>query len=456
MSDAITKALADCERSYVAAKASVGDAATAMLSQGPAGIMSGAGDFGKASEQLRHFTGWPFVAIRAIASRIAGQPIRCGYPKKARRLKSDDPTVEPLDSHPLLDLLADPNELMVAWSLIYSSVASLELTGKSLWWLPQKAKIYPIPSSWIEGMEGSTEITSFKVRPPTSGESFNIPAAEACYFHYPNPSDPHGSWSPLQACGGAVDSDEAIVESQISMFRRGIHPSHAIIVGKEPHPDMPGGIRPRLTAPQQRQIVSAVLKRYAGIGRSEPLILDGLIEDIKKLSNSPEEMDWRDSSRIVKARILQSFGVNPIIVGEVEGSNPASASAADKHFCDTCINPKLVLMSECLTGWLGPMFGGGLKIWIEPCVADDADLKIQWATLLVGAGALSAAELRRLSPFSLPESDSFKGLLVGGENLGTTNLIGRGVSNMVRGELAGFFADGVVERLSAGNGHGNI
>jgi len=114
---------------------------------------------------------------------------------------------------------------MVAWSLIYSTVASMELTGRSLWWLPKREKVYPIPTSWIVGMEGSTEITSFSVRPPTSGEAFPIPADECCFFSYPHPGDAHSAWSALQACGAAVDADENMTASQIAMFRQGIHPS---------------------------------------------------------------------------------------------------------------------------------------------------------------------------------------------------------------------------------------
>jgi len=455
MSDALSKAFADAERSYLASKASVADLTGALLSQGPGGIPLQRSDLSRATEQIKHFKGWPFVAIRAIASRIAGQPIRRGYPKKPKRLKADEPTGEALDSHPLLDLLNGPNDLMVAWSLIYVTVASMELTGRQLWWLPKREKIYPIPTSWILSLEGSTEITGFTVRPRLLGEQFSIPAEECCYFCYPDSSDPHGAWSPLQAAAGAVDSDEAMLDSQVSMFLRGIHPPHAIIVGKEPIDGIPGGLRPRLTSVQQRQIISAILKRYEGIGRNEPIILDGLVEDIRKISNSPEEMDWRDSSRITKARILQTFGVTPIIVGEVEGANRAPAAAADRHFCDTCINPKLVLMSQCMTEWLGPMFGDGLWVWIEPAQADDADLRLQRATLLVQGGAISAPELRRLSPFNLPENPALANTLVGGENLNTGNLISRGIGNMVRGEVAGMFADGLLDRigLTGGNGH---
>ena len=398
--NALGKAMVDADRSYMAAKASVADATSQLLARGPSGLPLQQTDLSRASEQLKHFSGWVYAAVRPIAQRIAGQPIHVGRVKVARRpeirlpsgfVVKGDAAVEPLDSHPILDLLADPNDLMVAWSLIYTTVASLELTGRQLWWLPGKNQILPIPTSWIVGYEGSTAYTAFKVRPPSTGEPFSIPSDECCYFAYPNPADPHGATSPLQAVGGAVDADEAMTTSQQSMFARGIHPSHAILLGKVPVDGVPGGLRPRLTPAQERQLIGAVKKRYEGVSRhGEPIILDGVIEDVKRLSNTVAEMDYLQSGKATKSRIMQGFGVNPIVAGEIEGANRASSTVAEKHFIDTCVNPKIELISQVLTEWLSPMFGGGLKVWIEPCQVEDAEMKLKWATMLLQAQAVTA------------------------------------------------------------------
>ena len=409
MSNAISQALADSSRSYFAAKQSVGQVTSDLLAHSPSGLPVHRTDLSQAQEQLRHFSGWVYSSIRPIAQRIAGQPIHVGRVKSPRRLASKSAgSVEPLDTHPILDLLANPNDLMVAWSLLFTTVASLELSGRQLWWLPKQEQILPIPTSWILGFEGTTAFNSFKVRPPNTAEAVNLPAKECVYFSYPDPSDPHGATSPLQAVGGAVDSDEAITTSQISMFRKGIHPSHAIIVGKTPHPDIPAGIRPRLTGPQERQVIGAIRKRYAGTHRhGEPLILDGLIEDVKKLSNTPAEMDWLNSGKMTKARIAQAFGVNPIIMGEIESANRASSTVADQHFIEYTVNPKIELLSQCLTEYLSPQFGGGLVVWIEPCVANDSEMQHKWALLLAKHSAVTGNELRSLSPFDLPENNEF-------------------------------------------------
>ena len=111
-------------------------------------------------------------------------------------------------------------------------------------------------------------------------------------------------------------------------------------------------------------------------------------------------MNWLESGQITKERILQGFGVSEAILGSKE-MNRASAIAADKHFIDFTINPKIELLSQTLTEWLSPMFGGDLVIWIEPCVANDADMQLKWATALARHSAITGDELRSLSPFNL-------------------------------------------------------
>jgi len=402
--DTLARAFADVDRSHLLAKATVSRVASdAVLSAGPGGPLTQRTDFSKAAEQLLHFSGWVYSSVRPIAQRIAGQPIHVGRVRRSsRRLASKGwrDNIEPVDTHPILDLLADPSELSVAWSLIYTTVASLELTGRQLWWCPveqDRRRVYPIPTPWIVGFSGTTRYETFLIRPPHHvGDPIPLPADSVVYFAYPHPGDPHGAVSPLQAAGAAVDADESITTSQRAMFARGILPSHAVIVGKQQLPDMPAQ-RPELNARQREQLIRSIRTMYAGAYRhGDPLILDAMIEDVKRLSNAPAEMDWMDSSKLTKARITQGFGVNPIIMGEIEGANRASATAADQHFVEFTVNPKIELMSQCLTEWLGPMFAapGELAVWIEPAVANDAEMELRRYQVAGQFGAVTVNELR--------------------------------------------------------------
>lgn len=395
MTDALKRASAASSRSYLAAKASVGQAVESMLANAGGSGLIHRPDLMQSAEQIRSNRGWVRAAIRPISQRIAGQPIRVGTAKAGSRTGTKAAAdVKPLDSHPLLDLLADPNDLGTAWGLIDVTVQLLELTGRCLWWLPQRKQILPIPTTWLVGFEGTTKITAFKVRPPHSAEPWMIPADECAYFHYPHPGDPHGAFCPLMAVASAVNADEEMDRSQAAMFRQRINPVHAIIVGR----DVESKRRPRLTGAQQRQIITAIKKRYGGaVNHHDPLILDGLIEDVKRLSNTPAEMDWLDSGKVTKEKILLGFGVNEIIIGSKE-ANRASAASADKHFCQYTVNPKIELLSQCLTEWLAPMFGGDIVVWIEPCVSNDSDTVLKSLNVAAKYSVITGDELRALLP----------------------------------------------------------
>ena len=132
--DALTKALNDVERMRMnfATKAASSPSVTNVVASGQAlGMVRPS--VGTATEQLSHFKGWVWAAVRLIATRIAGQSIyvarEAKRPKPGKHLGE---ALQPLDSHSLLDALADPSELHTEWSLKFVTVASLELTVREM------------------------------------------------------------------------------------------------------------------------------------------------------------------------------------------------------------------------------------------------------------------------------------------------------------------------------------
>jgi HK97 family phage portal protein len=308
--------------------------------------------------------------------------------------------VEALTTHPLLSALADPNPIQVPWSLMFSTVASLELCGVGYWWLTEgdggKLEIWPLPVSWTLPKRGGASFENYEVRPPGQVEPTILPAEDVVRFAYPSPSDPFGSVSPLKACAAAVNADETIQSAQARAFSQGLWPGLGVRLARNPGVNGQQGNRPVLNEFQRAQILHAVKQAYQGINRNgEPVILDGLIEEVFKLTNSPHEMDFLDSSNLTKKRIFQAFGTNPLIAGEIEGTNRAQAVVAERLFLSGTVNPKIELLSQCLTGWMSWRYRDpALVVWVEPAVADDEESdRADWQ-LLVKAGCVTRNEVR--------------------------------------------------------------
>jgi phage portal protein BeeE len=382
----------------------------------PDGLSAGQSGFRGAREQYLHNTGWVYSAVRLVAQRVAAQPIRAARKAPGKRpgsmrlkamqeslpmqYKSMADGLEPLDQHILLDTLADPSDLATSWSLVFSVVASLEITGRALLWATSekgKRLILHLPTSWATKV--SVNGGPWTIHPAGRTTPIDIPAAEVVHFFYPDPSDPHGALSPLQQLARAVTADEAIEDSQLSAHRQGIRPGVIIKAGRLKNANTGGeGMRPHLTPDQRNQLITAIRNGYQGTHRrGEPLIVDGLIEDVIPFDRTIQEMDFLGSSKLTKERILQGFGVNPILLGAIEGANRASAVAADEIFVANKIGPITEQLSLAMTEWLGPLFAAKnekLVVWIERAKAHDEDLTFRYRQLLALRGKVTGNEAR--------------------------------------------------------------
>jgi HK97 family phage portal protein len=364
------------------------------------------------TEIARHNRGWVYAAVRVVSQRIAGQPIRVGRKTsrgdvKGTKAASVSPpwirpgTVQELDDHPVLDVLHDPNHYLTAWGLIYLAVASLELTGCAfIWWDDQpdgSTVAWFLPSSWVyDDPEAIMPFTQWKIRPAASGEEFTLTDAELIRISLPDPSNPLYPLGPLQAAGAAVLTDEHIQTAQLQAFKNGMLPGVMVRVGKPAEFNGIGGERPTLTKEQRENLMAALKRQYSGSNAAgEPLILDGIIEGIEKLSMTPAEMDFSASGDITKDRIVESIGVNPIVMGHVEGANRASATVADEHLCFSSCGPLCVLIGQHLTRWLSNRYADeALVVWIDPPRPRDPDGRRADLDQLGRYGAITVNELR--------------------------------------------------------------
>lgn len=369
------------------------------------------------------FKSWVYVAVNAIAKRLGGQPWCAGEvedsspnPERHRpaarksalpqRLKSVADDVELLSDHPSLDLLRRPNALQGKFEFLYMSAVSMLITGECYWvggmvrggrGEEDRVEIYAIPTTWVTPRHEGGLFTGYDLQ--LGDEKLeNVSPESVARTYFPHPTELRSAYSPLQAILEAVRVDSHILRSQQQSFERGIFPNVVVSVGRERGPD--GKLldrRPVLTGDQRRQIVSAIREVYnESLNPGEPAIVDGLIESITKLSNSPAEMSWMQSGQEVKARVLQTYGVNPIMVGEIAGANRANAVVAESQFLSSAVNPLADAFSETATRWMGPWWDRPerLELWIAPGEPIDDELELsQWSTAL-SANAVSRDEYR--------------------------------------------------------------
>lgn len=401
----------------------------------PAGmdIFSNWKDQGANRERYGLFRGWLYAAINALASEGAGQPAVVAKLKGSRqkpkeqkslvrskmtvaaRTKSADKEFEIIVDHQLLDILERPNPIQTRWTFTYSFIANLCLTGWSYivggenedgeW------EFYSIPTTWVRPDHEEGPFSRFKINDPANpaaGEGEWLTRENVAFAMLPNPMDPRIAMAPAQSQIDAIRIDDYIQASQAVFFENGIFPGAIVTIGKDPHPDVPGGIRPRLTATQRRQVTGAIRKVMGGVANyGNPAIVDGMIESIERLSMTSNEMGWEKSEDKVRTRILSAFGVHPYILGEPVGvGGYAQVVNIEKRFYKR-VNTFLDMLGAVVTEFVADVVeedAEDLFVWWEQC--ESVDPSLRWSNLNAarGRGDVSRNEIR--TELGLPPDES--------------------------------------------------
>ncbi len=392
-----------------------------------------------AGHHYAEFRQWVYVAVHQIAKRVSNQPVNLGLPDgspETRRAmhpigaKVVSPTREHADymravkdatasvrgrdvvrvlDHPILDLFECPNPVQGRTEFLYSTVASMLLTGVGYWLLgfneeEAKPELWAVPSTWLTPVHDGKLFSGYILRTSAHAKPEPLPPEAVVRNYMPDPSDLSSQVPPPWTQQHAIDVDHKIQQSQNRAFDNGAFPQLGIRVGRKGGKDTP---RRKLTDHQREELFYVVRQHCSGAANvGSPIILDNMIEDIFPINRAPREMDWEASGEIVKRRILQTYGLNPIAAGEITGSNRAQAAEAETSVC-RCVNPLLSQFSTNATIRVARLMEGGENalVWLEPCQPRDEELEIRRWDVAGKLGAVDDDEIRQALVGLPPRSD---------------------------------------------------
>jgi hypothetical protein len=378
----------------------------------------------KALRQYQAFKNTVSTALRPIIVRFASQPIRVGVTTSKKEIEGNrslsgliskffsvdgekevkefapkwikanvGSSVTPLESHPVLDLLASPNEFMTTNGLLQCTAASYCLTGRACWWFDSSGdpreetglntRIWYIPVHWIRPSgTSSNPFAKFKIQMPSSGE-IEVDGTDIFYSMIPHPEDPSRAWSAVQGQAASIDTDEQILMAQYTSMKNVIRPSLIITAGRVN--GMPGGGQgPRVSLNRESRmaLTEAIKGHYQGVMRyNEPLILDAMIEDVKPLISGPMELDLLNSSEVTQSRIFEGVGVSPVVAGYSDNANRAGSVVAHEIFYELVLNPLINLFGQSLAAMAKRRYGtyavdgkkSSITLWMDEAKPRDAE-----------------------------------------------------------------------------------
>ncbi len=415
-------------KAAIGAGLSPGFAATGLIGQNYTGGAAQPGmrpGLASIAELLRHDMGEWHANVRVISQRAASQPIRLGYKVKGKpgetspkavskerlpqSLKNHHRNIEQIEQHPFLDMMENPNPVWTGWMLKEVTFRALMTGGHCHWWIKlseedeDRLEAWYVPANWMEPLhENGVLFNRWRLTPDGSGlsDAIYLPREQVFHCFLPDIRNPLGAHSELASASRPVVASESCWDAQRLSYRNGLFPGMAFTIGR--HPDIATGRpgeRPYLSATQRQQLVALLKQQYRGImAMDEPIVLDALVQDVKKITNSPREMDFMRTGGYLASAVARMAGVSPYSNGTTEPGSRAASSEADKHLLKNTVNPKLDLFSGCLTKYVGPLFtvkgGPELLAWMEPAVPVDPDYVLDEDSLLSKIGGMTVDQVR--------------------------------------------------------------
>ncbi len=282
----------------------------------------------------RHYSGWVYAAVRAIAQGCAAADVDFTY------RRDEVKTVAP--QHPLAVLFERVNPFHTYRELIELTLTDLELSGNAFWVIAYTAvghvpaELWPVPPRMMRIVPGRDHyVHSYQIH--REGRKYNLAAHDVIHFKYPAPDDAYWGASPLAAAMEAVFADEAVALAQRRSFQNA--PVPGVILNSEME----------LSQVQIDRMKTQYANVNAGVDNAGKMLVAPKGIDLKPFTTTPKEMDFVESSRATRDRILGVFGVPPAVLGLVTDMSTDSAGAAQEAFIRATLTPKLKLLAQRIT-----------------------------------------------------------------------------------------------------------
>jgi hypothetical protein len=284
--------------------------------------------------------------------------------------------LEPLPSHPVLDVLQAGNAGMTGLAVRKLMQLYMDLAGESFM-LKERGPgrrvvgLWPIPPSWVVNsptQQARTYRISYR------GYQRTVPTEDLLALTDPSPVNPYGRGSGIVgALGQELDTSEYVVKHLLSWFFNRARPD-LLVTGPL------GG--PENVARFEQAWVNKNMGPMRGF---KPMFLDTDGGE-GKVAVHEFDQDFRSQQvqqiyALLRDAVRQSFGMPPEIMGDVSNSNRSTIDAADVIYSRYVLVPRLERLRDGLQKWLVDEWADeGLILNYHNPVPEDKEFKLRAMT----------------------------------------------------------------------------
>ena len=281
---------------------------------------------------------WVYACIRRIAMSVMSANLRLYQTNTEGEWKE-------IDSHPILDLLHEPNPFLSKNEFFFLLAQFIELTGESNWWKIRDefgrfvglSPLNPLkmelklennwPSHWIYRTTDEKGVL----------RQIRLEMRDVMQVKLPNPRRPFRGLSPISAAAPSIDSYFYSATWSRRFFKNSAVPSAAIVSEKP------------LSQTQYERLRAEIDTKYRGMSNAHKVLLLENNVKFQPITMSMKDMQLLELKKFNREEIAAIFGVPLAKLGIVEDVNRASAEQLDITYSKETITPLLRMIEETLT-----------------------------------------------------------------------------------------------------------
>jgi HK97 family phage portal protein len=322
--------------------------------------------------------------------------------RKATRYRLDD-AVE-VEQHPIIDLMQQANPWTDGYGLMEGTYADLQLFGDAYWFRSQPDAGEAVPSELWRMMpsritpvaDRETFVRGFTYRVPSGGTQEFGPQ-EVVWFRRYNPGNPYRGICELDAWRSYARAAGHIAEFNSWLFERHGTPDHLVTTPKPVSESDKRAFRSRW-----RNLFGKLYRRKETVA-----FLSGAEVKIERLGQTSRELEFSESSRLVRDFLCAGFGVPKALVTPEDANRAVTKEATDQHLRLT-VWPLACRVFDTLNEQLLPAFGPGYLIVPDNPIRTDAATRASERASKLSSG-WSVDEIRRedgAEPLGTPEAET--------------------------------------------------
>lgn len=240
------------------------------------------------------------------------------------------------DRHPMLELLAHPNETMTTYELWEATQAYKELTGECFWFItlgqrnglpmaidlirPDTVQIAIQDTVDVTGQRQIGDVIGYTITTNT-GEQIPVEPNEMIHFKTFNPFNRYRGYSTVEAGLTSIGIDTATSEFQKNFMENNATPASIV------------SFKGNIKAEAFNKIKKIFTERHAGVDNAgKSLFIRDADIDIQKLGLSLADLDLTALKQLSSERVRGMFRVPKILLGHTDGGGLGRAAVETEEY----------------------------------------------------------------------------------------------------------------------------